>query len=184
LTIIIEPFIKRESTLSRGKEMSTELKIAREQLDSWHVSRYPKAKAALMKRPVRGWIRAIRYAIGMSGRQLAERLGISKNSVSAIEKRERDGSVTIRTMRRVAEAIDCTFFYGFLPNGSFDEIVRRRAEEVVRERIERINLTMKLEGQELPAGEIRRILRREVVRLTDETPRYLWNKIPDGKNRE
>ena len=155
--------------------MDYEKKLARKQLDSWHVFRYPKARAALMNKPVHGWIRAIRYALGMSGRQLAERMGISRNSVSAIEKREQDGSVTIQMMTRVGEAMDCTFFYGFLPNGSFEEIVRRRAEEIARERIERINQTMRLENQELPEAEVNRFLRREVENLVDQTPKNLWN---------
>jgi predicted DNA-binding mobile mystery protein A len=164
--------------------MKYEKKIAREQLDSWHVFRYSKARAALQKRPLNGWIRAIRYALGMSGRQLAERLGISKNSVSAIEKREQDGSVTIRMMRRVGEAMDCTFFYGFLPNGSFEEIVRRRAEDVARERNERINQTMRLEGQELAKEEAHRIWRKEVENLIDETPRSLWNNMIESKRNK
>ncbi len=164
--------------------MNLEKKAARQQLDSWHVSRYPKARSAIEKKPLNGWIRAIRYALGMSGRQLAERMGISKNSVSAIEKREQDGSVTIRMMMRVGEAMDCTFFYGFMPNGSFTEIVRRRAEEIARDRIERINRTMLLEDQELPREEIMRILRKEVERLADETPRSLWNMTGDTKRKE
>ena len=155
--------------------MDYEKKFAREQLDSWHVSRYPKVRSALGKKPLNGWIRAIRYALGMSGRQLSERLGISKNSVSAIEKREQDGSVTIRMMIRIGEAMDCTFFYGFMPNGSFEEIVRRRAEVIARERIERINQTMRLENQELPEEEANRFWRREVENLVDRTPRNLWN---------
>jgi len=155
--------------------MGYEQKIAREQLDSWHVSRYPKAKEALKKVPLHGWIRAVRFALGMSGRQLAERMGISKNSVSAIEKREQDGSVSIQMMIRVAEAMDCRFFYGFLPNGSFEEIVKRRAEEIARERINRINQTMKLEGQELREEETKRVWRREVDNLVNQTPRTFWN---------
>ena len=155
--------------------MDYEKKLARKQLDSWHVSRYPKARSAIMNKPAHGWIRAIRYAIGMSGRQLAERMGVSKNSVSSIEKREQDGSVTIRMMIRVGEAMDCTFFYGFLPNGSFEDIVRRRAEEIARERVDRINQTMRLENQELPEAEVNRFLRREVENLVDQTPKNLWN---------
>ncbi len=155
--------------------MGYEQKIAREQLDSWHVSRFPKARAALMKKPVHGWIRAIRFALGMSGRQLAERMGITRSSISAIEKREQDGSVTIQMMLRVAEAMDCTFFYGFLPNKSFDDIVRHQAEIVARERIDRINRTMMLEGQELPEEEAGKVWRREVENLVDQTPRTLWN---------
>ena len=166
----------------REKTMGIERKIARQQLDSWHVSRYPKARAALLKKPLSGWIRTVRYVLGMSGRQLAERLGVSKNSVSAMEKREREGTVTIRTMMRVAEAMDCTFFYGFLPNGSFEDIVRRRAEAVARGRMERIDGMMKLEGQELPRAAARKAWEREVVNLVDHTPGILWEtgRPPQG----
>ena len=38
--------------------------------------------------PSKGWIRTIRHALGMSGRQLAERLGLSKQSVARMEQDE------------------------------------------------------------------------------------------------
>jgi predicted DNA-binding mobile mystery protein A len=155
--------------------MKNDKRIARERLDIWFLTGFID-RPSTFKRPFKGWIRAIRYAIGMSGRQLAERLGISAASVSALEKREQDGSVTIRTLSRAAEAMNCTFFYGFRPNGSFDDIVRRRAEDVARRKIDRINQTMRLEGQELPEEEIEKIYNKEVLKLVELTPRFLWNK--------
>jgi predicted DNA-binding mobile mystery protein A len=154
--------------------MNDDRKIARERLDVWFLSGFFDLPSTF-SRPARGWIGAIRYAIGMSGRQLAERLGISVASVSALEKREQEGSTTIKAMKRAAEAMDCTFFYGFRPNGSFEEIVRRRAKEVARRKIDRINQTMRLEGHKLPEEEIERIYSREVHRLVEQTPRFLWN---------
>jgi len=163
--------------------MNDDRKTARERLDIWFLTGFIDLPSTF-RRPAGGWIRAIRYAIGMSGRQLAGRLGISAASVSALEKREKEGSVTLNAMRRAAEAMDCTFFYGFRPNGSFEEIVRRRAEEVARRKIERINQTMRLEGHELPEDEIESIRSKEISRLAGQTPRSLWNTSSDGKKEK
>ena len=65
--------------------------------------------------PRKGWIRAIRDALGISTRQLGDRLGVSKSRITRIEQDEVGGSVTLKTMRRMADAFDClrSFFEPF-----------------------------------------------------------------------
>ena len=46
--------------------------------------------------PPTGWVRALRVALGISLEQLGRKLGITKQSMQDIEKREQDGSITIR----------------------------------------------------------------------------------------
>ena len=58
--------------------------------------------------PVRGWIKAIREALGMSTAQLAKRLGIKQPSVVELEQSEAKGTIELATLRRMAEALDCT----------------------------------------------------------------------------
>ena len=58
--------------------------------------------------PVRGWIKALREALGMSTAQLAKRLGIRQPSLVALEQSEAKGTIELATLRRVAEALDCT----------------------------------------------------------------------------
>lgn len=65
--------------------------------------------------PVRGWIKAIRGALGMSTSQLARRLGVSQPSVVALEQSEAKGSIELATLRRVAAALDCTLVYALIP---------------------------------------------------------------------
>ena len=60
---------------------------------------------AVLKReamPPIGWIKAIRTAIGMSMQQLGNKLNVSKQGVMDIEKREKDGSITIKSLREIA----------------------------------------------------------------------------------
>ncbi|MDP8227029.1 MAG: mobile mystery protein A [Candidatus Celaenobacter polaris] len=126
--------------------------------------------------PLKGWIRAIRNAIGMSGRQLADRLGVTKQSASLIERREIAGTATIKTLRNTAEALDCIFIYGFIPKISLEETVRDQAKKVASARLARASHTMSLENQSLNKIENRAVLEDMINELTDELPKYLWDE--------
>ena len=86
--------------------------LIREQLDA-SLQRFSHLRNA--PPPPKGWIRAIRNALGMTAKQLANRLGVAQQAVARIENGELEGSVTIKTMRRIAERLDCVFVYGFVP---------------------------------------------------------------------
>ena len=60
------------------------------------------------KSPPKGWIKALREALGMSGAQFAKRLGVSPQTASAMEKSEVNASIKLETLRKAAEALDCT----------------------------------------------------------------------------
>ena len=126
--------------------------------------------------PSKGWIRAIRDALGMSARQLANRLGVAQQRVALIEKDELSGSVTIKTMRRIAECLDCMFVYGFVPRSSLEETLRQQAEKVARKNIARASHTMRLEDQALSDKENEHILSEMVEELIDTLPPSLWNE--------
>ena len=127
--------------------------------------------------PRKGWIRAIRDALGMTGEQLAKRLGVSnKQRISRIECDEIEGNVTIKTMRRVAEALDCVFVYGFVPRSSLEQTVRNRAEHVAKKRMERVSQTMRLEQQGLFEKEEKLALSDATESLVANPHRTLWNE--------
>jgi predicted DNA-binding mobile mystery protein A len=97
--------------------------------------------------PPRGWVRAIRDALGMTGVQFARRLEIKPQSVDALEQSEASGSIQIRTLRRAAEALDCTLVYALVPNDSLENSVRARARKIALRDLGRVAHTMKLEAQ-------------------------------------
>ena len=66
--------------------------------------------------PPKGWIRAIRDGLGMSGSQLGKRLGASPQNVDILEKSEVAGTIKLQTLKRVAEALDATLVYALVPN--------------------------------------------------------------------
>ena len=126
--------------------------------------------------PPKGWIRAIRDALGMTAKQLANCLGVAQQAVARIEKEELAGSVTIKTMRRIAERLDCVFVYGFVPRTSLEETVTRQAKQVALMRLARASQTMSLENQALSRRENEEALTDLVDELVRTLPSTLWNK--------
>lgn len=127
--------------------------------------------------PVKGWIRAIRDALGMSARQLAVRIGVSQQSISRIEKDELSGSVTIRTMRKSAEALDCVFVYCFVPRQTLREALRSRVELYARNQLNRVSQTMSLEAQSLSDEENLKMLDNMVSKIMSKPPVNLWDAL-------
>ena len=121
--------------------------------------------------PPKGWIRAIRDALGMSGVQLAARLKVRPQTVEALEKSESSGSIQLSTLRRAAEALDCTLVYALIPHSSLEEAVKTRARMIAERELRRVAHTMKLEAQETgDAGKEQRI--EEYIRSIKD--RDLW----------
>ncbi|MES3016184.1 MAG: helix-turn-helix domain-containing protein [Bacteroidota bacterium] len=67
-----------------------------------------------MNNPHKGWIYAVRKALGMSARQVGVRMGIRQQSVKRLELNEVDESITVRSMKKAAAAMDCKFVYQFI----------------------------------------------------------------------
>ncbi|MBL0912310.1 MAG: mobile mystery protein A [Bacteroidia bacterium] len=126
--------------------------------------------------PASGWVRTIRSALGMSMQQLGRKLSISKQSVQDIEKREQEGSITLRSLRETARALDMQLVYGFVPNGgSLDALIEQKARELATEIVLRSSHTMLLEGQENSEQRIRKAIEERTVLLKNEMPKILWD---------
>ena len=99
------------------------------------------------QRPSKGWVRAIRDALGMTTAQLARRMGIAQSRVSRIEEAERSGSITVETLQRAAEAMDCRLVYAFVPEQSLQEMVEKRALHRAKQILAPARHSMALEDQ-------------------------------------
>jgi predicted DNA-binding mobile mystery protein A len=97
--------------------------------------------------PPKGWIKAIREALGMTGAQFAKRLHVRQQAVEALEKSEAAGTIRLNTLRRAAEALDCRLVYALVPNNSLEELIGARAREIALRDLGRVAHTMGLEAQ-------------------------------------
>ena len=101
---------------------------SRHQGRRWLDDRYESIRPlAGVKRPDKGWVRAVRDALGMSSTELAARMGVSQQVVSEIERSERHATVKLKTLARAANAMECELVYVLVPRTSLEETVRAQA---------------------------------------------------------
>ncbi len=129
----------------------------------------------LLQPPVKGWLRAIREALGLSGKQLGERLGVSQPRIVQLEKDEISGALTLKSMRQAAEAMDCLFVYAVVPRSSLAETMRLQARKVAGKRLSRTSHTMLLEDQTVSADEQQQMLEDKVEELIRNAPHDFWS---------
>jgi predicted DNA-binding mobile mystery protein A len=132
--------------------------------------------ADALARPPRGWIRAIREALGMTTTQLAERLGIAQPSAIGLEKSEASKAITIETLERAALALDCSLVYALVPRKPLESIVQERARDAARERLRIISHSMALEDQRVDDDDERAQVDRLAQKLIDGPGSTLWDK--------
>lgn len=128
-----------------------------------------------LARPVGGWIRAIRDALGMTSRQLADRMGLAQSRVVVLEKAEASGATTLKSLRDAAEALDCRLIYAFVPNHPLDEIIRDRAREKAFNQHSQVAHGMLLENQSLTVAQTKEELDRLTSEILSEPLRHLWD---------
>ena len=104
-------------------------------------------------RPNKGWIRAVRDALGMSGTELAARMGVSQQVVSEIERNERLAKARLETLMRAADALDCDLVYAFVPRTTLDEAVSAQARRKARRHLAHAAHHGRLESQEVSEDE-------------------------------
>jgi predicted DNA-binding mobile mystery protein A len=132
------------------------------------------SQADRLTRPPRGWIRAIRQALGMTTAQLAKRIGVSQPRVVGIEKAETDGSLTLESLERAARALDCRLVYALVPRTALEAMVEDRARAIARRRLTTTSHSMALEAQRVDETIESEQLERMVRKLVDKAGSELW----------
>jgi predicted DNA-binding mobile mystery protein A len=146
--------------------------VARRQLDKrLDALRDVKMSA---QRPPRGWIKAIREALGMTTRQLAVRIGVGQSRTVDIEKGEISGSITLDSLQRAAHALDCELVYAIVPRSTLESMVEKRAQELAKCRVEAARHTMTLEDQRLDEDDEREQVLALTRKLSEQSGSALW----------
>lgn len=127
----------------------------------------------MVARPTYGWIRFIREALAMSSKALAKKLEISAASMSETEKSEQNEGITIKRLRRVADAMNCDLVYYLLPRGDISEMIEERARHLAQEKVLAMRYNMELEDQAVSEKFIQEVVEKEVQRLKES--KKLWD---------
>jgi len=127
-------------------------------------------------RPSRGWIRAIREAIGMTTAQLAKRLGVHQPRVIELERGEATGNITVRTLERAAEALGCRLVYTLVPMEPLTDTIRKRASAIADQQLASVEQTMRLEAQSVNDKTIHQAAHQQLVEQLLRWPARLWDE--------
>lgn len=121
----------------------------------------PFMESRKMSRPAKGWIFAMRQVSGITLRDLAAKLGISHQTVAALEKSEAGDRITIKRLKEVAEQMDCQLVYAIVPrSGSIEAFAMAKDSQEVRRRATAVSHTMALEDQQV--GNVEEKIRTEM----------------------
>src|ERR1700729_4016860 len=120
-----------------GGEMSVR---GRELLDG-HFEEWQALRG--LARPSRGWVRAVREALGMSAAALAARLGTTAGAVTRLEQSEAGDRIGLETLRRAADALECDLVYLLVPRRPLGEVVHERARGLARSQAATIEQKMR-----------------------------------------
>jgi predicted DNA-binding mobile mystery protein A len=74
---------------------------------------------------------------------------VSQAQATQFEQGEVDGSITLRSLRGAAEAMDCELVYALVPRRPLDEMLRSEATKVADRQLRITHHTMALENQAL-----------------------------------
>ena len=140
------------------------------------------AKLKRFNVPKIGWIKTLRIALSMSGASLARRLGMHRSITSYLERAEHDGSITIKKLQEVAQAIDCELIYAIVPkpivnnkNPSINDIINKQAEIKASKIVNSASTQMMLEDQKLTDKALRKEVERLTKQLIDDIPKDFWD---------
>ena len=129
--------------------------------------------ADLPRVPPSGWLRAIRGSLRMGAGAVAQRMGIGDRAVRKLEAAEREGAITLATLRRAALATDCELVYALVPRKSLHDMLMDRARQLAEAELAPVARSMELESQGLGA-ELHRRQIELIAELMVQQGRPLW----------
>jgi predicted DNA-binding mobile mystery protein A len=125
--------------------------------------------------PLKGWIYKVRNTLDITFSYIANRLNTSPQVIKKFEQNEAEGSITINSLRKVAEAMDCNLVYAFVPkDGSFENLIDNKTDRVSEYIISRTSNSMNLEMQKLNKSAISKQKKQMKHDLVKDNLKNLW----------
>ena len=129
--------------------------------------------------PKEGWLKIVRKSLDMSAPQLAGRLDVTRALIYKNEKAEQTGSITLKKMSQIANAMDCKFVYAIAPKfagETIEDYVEYKAKKMAVSIINKTNTNMALEAQALSFEKIEREVERLAQEILSTRPSDVWNE--------
>lgn len=129
-----------------------------------------------LKVPPEGWLRTVRSALGMSGAEVAKKMGVTRARITQAEHAELTGGITLKSMQATAEAMGCRFVYAIVPpSGRIEDVITAQARKKALAIVGTASQHMALEDQALPDDKIAQEVERLTREIAREMPSDFWN---------
>ena len=127
-------------------------------------------------KPRSGWLKALRTGLGISARQLGQRLGVTHQVVMRLEKGEVEGTTTIDSIQKAANAMDCIFIYAVVPtkHASLDALLEDKATSLARKIAEEVGHSMAMEDQKVEKHFTEEQIKQLAKKLKDDLDPRIW----------
>ena len=161
--------------------MKTNKRAIRKQRSIVEQKLKPWIKLQREKIPPSGWIRAVRGALGISSRQVAKLLGVNHSTFVRLEEREKQKKVTLETLEKAANAMDCKLIYAIVPKdtySSLEDIIDEKSFKAAEQIVKKTEHSMRLELQ----GRNRNQIKKRITELANELKDNVDSQIWDSKN--
>jgi predicted DNA-binding mobile mystery protein A len=125
--------------------------------------------ARTLPRPAHGWLKTVREALGLTLDTVGKRSRNSRTDIRAFERAEVRDRITLRSLRKVADAMGCELVYAIVPKPSgakpstFAQLAEAPIRDAARKRVLAVEHSMALEGQ--AAGRVAEKIKEETRRI-------------------
>jgi predicted DNA-binding mobile mystery protein A len=154
------------------KAIHNQRELIEERVKTW-------ATVSRERAPPSGWIKAIRESLGMTARQLGDRVGIDHTGILRLEERESNSKATLEMIERAAHAMNCKLVYAIVPNEphhSLDEILNEQALKTARALTGKVSHSMRLEKQGVHHDLTNKDIEKLAHELIENLDPLLWGK--------
>ncbi len=152
--------------------MKKNRRLRRTQLDRSFI----QLKTLNLKTPKKGWIKEVRESLGMSMKDLADRLGTIKQRIERIEKDEVASKVSLETMKKTAEAMNCDFIYFVVPKNSLEETLKDQGLKAAQKILKQVGKTMALEAQTTSTLSQKKLVENLAQEMLLNEDRKIWKE--------
>jgi predicted DNA-binding mobile mystery protein A len=104
------------------------------------------AKRLNRQSPDGGWIRTIRESLRMSQAELAGRLKINQKSVHDFEVSEINKKIQLKSLEKIATALDCDLIYALIPRTPLPKTSQARAMALAENQLAALRSSKSLEN--------------------------------------
>jgi predicted DNA-binding mobile mystery protein A len=161
------------------KDLSNQRQVIEKKIRPWVPLRGDRV-------PQSGWVKAVRGALGINTRQLADHLGVDHSAVLRLEERESQGKATLDLVDKVARAMDCKLVYAIVPNEPYttlEEILDQKTRQLAQDIVQNVEHSMQLESQGTDAADQAKQIERLAYDLKLKMDSRIWNKTKKKKTK-